>query len=309
VDLSSKINGLDLFSGIGGISEALSPWVKTIAYCEIEPKSRAILLSRMFRGEIDNAPIWDDVFTLSGRHIDVPIDIISGGFPCTDISLAGLQKGLRADRSGLFWEIVRLTKEIAPSIIFLENVWPGVRKFVPTIRDQFESLGYAVRDGFLAASDVGAPHKRQRWFLVAYANQRGLLKQRGGGRRKDWKDSLQSHGDLEEGPIANAYENRRGIYEPKERIKDVHASLVVEQGDVANAKEERLQRLGLRAKCDESKQSELADILDRNDWNGLADFLCRIDNGVPLRRYARGALGDSVVPIQAREAFKVLSGL
>lgn len=270
------MNGLDLFSGIGGISEALSPWVRTVAYCEREPKSIAILLSRMGRGEIDNAPIWNDVFTLTKSQIDCPIDIISGGFPCTDISLAGLRKGLDSDRSGLFWEVVRLTKEIRPKIVFLENVWPGVRKFVPTIRAQFEAMGYSVRDGFIAASDVGAPHKRSRWFLVAYSDKT-KLRQQSRGRKKRRQSETLSHSPLGEGQDADPNEARH-----QRQWKSCGA---------------------------EAQESKLASFVERDLWDEVAHELCRMDNGLPLRSYARGALGDSVVPQQARAAFEILTGL
>lgn len=274
------MNGLDLFSGIGGIAEALCPWVKTIAYCEREPKSIAILLSRMGRGEIDAAPIWDDVSTLSGKHFDCSIDIISGGFPCTDISLAGLRKGLDSDRSGLFWEIVRLTKEIRPKIIFLENVWPGVKKFVPTIRTQFEAMGYDVRDGYLAASDVGAPHKRQRWFCVAYSNKTKL-----------WKQSRRSSG-----------KTRESTQQPKHSM---------ESGQTSNSYKVGCEGFRNNDFCtnQQKKQSEITSLLERNNWNENAKFFCGMDNGLPLRNYAIGALGDSVVPQQARVAFEILTGL
>lgn len=270
------MNGLDLFSGIGGISEALSPWVRTVAYCEREPKSIAILLSRVGRGEIDNAPVWDDVFTLTKSQIDCPIDIISGGFPCTDISLAGLRKGLDSDRSGLFWEVVRLTKEIRPKIVFLENVWPGVRKFVPTIRAQFENMGYSVRDGFITASDVGAPHKRSRWFLVAYADK-AKLRQQSGGRKKSGQN-------------------------------EAFTNLPLGEGQNADTKKERHERQR-RSSGDETKASKLTSFVERDLWDEVAHELCRMDNGLPLRSYARGALGDSVVPQQARAAFEIMTGL
>ena len=104
------MNGLDLFSGIGGIGLALEQWVRTVAYCERERYAQAVLLSRMQSGEIDTAPIWDDVSTLKG-HMLPRIDIIFGGFPCQDLSVAGFGKGLDGEHSGLFYEIVRLTKE------------------------------------------------------------------------------------------------------------------------------------------------------------------------------------------------------
>lgn len=90
------LNGLDLFSGIGGISLALKPWVRTIAYCESDRYAQSVLLSRMQDKSLCIAPIWDDVRTLCRKHIDVPVDIIFGGFPCQDISAAGLKAGQRS---------------------------------------------------------------------------------------------------------------------------------------------------------------------------------------------------------------------
>lgn len=74
------LNGLDLFSGIGGISKALDCYVKTKYYCEIEPYCQGVLLSRMASGDLDNAPIWDDIRTLNGKELEA-VDIIVGGFP------------------------------------------------------------------------------------------------------------------------------------------------------------------------------------------------------------------------------------
>jgi len=79
--MGEKMNGLDLFSGIGGIGIALEPWVRTVAYCERDRYAQGVLLSRMRSGDIDTAPIWDDVTTLRGDMLP-RIDIIFGGFPC-----------------------------------------------------------------------------------------------------------------------------------------------------------------------------------------------------------------------------------
>jgi len=165
-----KLSGLDLFSGIGGISQALEPWVKTAAYCENFKPSQAILLSRMGRGEIDIAPIWDDVCSLGAGHLP-RIDIIAGGFPCQDISITGLRRGLAGKRSGLFFEIARLTEELRPSYVFLENVAGiaslGGEEVVSTITQ----MGYDCRWGCLTSADVGYPTKRERWWLLASSNK------------------------------------------------------------------------------------------------------------------------------------------
>lgn len=86
-----KLHGLDLFSGIGGIGIALELWVRTVAYCERDRYAQGVLLSRMRSGEIDRAPIWDDVTTLRGDMLP-RIDIVFGGFPCQDLSVAGRGK-------------------------------------------------------------------------------------------------------------------------------------------------------------------------------------------------------------------------
>jgi DNA (cytosine-5)-methyltransferase 1 len=88
------LNGLDLFSGIGGLSIALQEWVRPIVYCEIDVYCQGILLSRLANKDIPEARIFDDVKLLKGKEMPCAIDIIYGGFPCQDISIAGLGKVL-----------------------------------------------------------------------------------------------------------------------------------------------------------------------------------------------------------------------
>lgn len=172
-----KLRGLDLFSGIGGITLALSPWAHPIAYCENDKHAQSVLLARMATGDLPAAPIWDDVQTLTGAMLP-PIDIIYGGFPCQDISVAGSGRGLAGKRSALFFEIMRLAKETKPAFIFLENV-PAIRKRgLSTVGEQLAHLGYDCRWGVVSAYDVGAPHFRERWFMLAHANSHQIrLKQ------------------------------------------------------------------------------------------------------------------------------------
>lgn len=162
------LNGLDLFSGIGGITLALSPWVKPVAYCENDRYAQAVLLTRMQSGALPIAPIWDDIRTLRGSLLP-SIDIIYGGFPCQDVSIAGARKGLDGERTGLFREAIRLVRECQPKFVFLENV-PGIRRYVPSVRGELEKIGYDCRDGFLSAAEVGALHIRNRWWLLANSN-------------------------------------------------------------------------------------------------------------------------------------------
>lgn len=166
------INGLDLFSGIGGLTIALENWVKPVAYCENDRYCQALLLSNQQQGKIPIAPIWDDVRTLQGDMLP-PVDIIYGGFPCQDISVAGNRKGLAGERSGLFFEIIRLAVELQPRFIFLENVAGIFPHEIERVATALAALRYDCRWGMLRAYDMGAPHYRERWFCLAYSPRGG----------------------------------------------------------------------------------------------------------------------------------------
>ena len=164
------LNGLDLFSGIGGNTIGLRSYIKTVAYCEFDRHAQSVLLSRMGDGSIEPAPIWDDITTLSADKFDTPIDIIIGGFPCQDISIAGKGAGITENtRSGLFFQVTRLARELKPNFLFLENV-PAIRtRGLDIVLQELTEIGYDCRWTMLSAAEVGANHKRERWFLLAHA--------------------------------------------------------------------------------------------------------------------------------------------
>ena len=166
------LNGLDLFSGIGGMSIALREWVKPVIYCEIEPYCQGVLLSRMADESLSNCPIWDDIRTLSGLPFNGSIDIIYGGFPCQDISITGNGKGLEGKRSRLFFEIIRLLRETGSRFLFLENVPAITKRGGVEIIKILTSMGYDCRWCVISASSVGSVHKRERWFLLANSNSK-----------------------------------------------------------------------------------------------------------------------------------------
>lgn len=174
-----RLRGLSLFSGIGAVDAGLAPWVRTVAYCEIDEAARSVLFSRMADGQISLGAIWDDVCTLDYGHFsEVPgyFDIITASFPCQDLSVAGTRSGLEGQRSGLYSHVVRIVGEAQPPYVFIENV-PGLRKYLPRIRSDFGALGYTVRAGLLSAAAVGAPHRRDRIFLLAAHTDSPLLRE------------------------------------------------------------------------------------------------------------------------------------
>ena len=240
------LNGLDLFSGIGGLSVALSEWVRPRIYCEIDPYCQGVLLSRQNRGYIGTAPIWSDVSNLEGNRLRHHIDIIYGGFPCQDISIGGLGKGLAGERSGLFFEIVRLAKEIKPKFIFLENVPAILTRGGSTVVHTLTKMGYDCR-WCVVSSSKHVNQRRERWFLLA-------------------KSSCM-----------------RQQERPRQRIQSIReTSLDAESGNYK--------------------------LSDMESWGTYARSM-RKDHGIPNRVDRVRALGNAVVPEQAKEAFKILMGI
>lgn len=164
------MKALELFAGIGGITLA-AHWanVETIAFCEQNEFCQKVL-AKNFPGK----PIYDDVCTLTKETLiadgvikaDGTVDIISGGWPCQPFSLAGKQRG-EADERYLWKEFFRLTQELQPAWIVGENVYGHVNNGLSVVVSDLESEGYEVRSIVLSAADVGAPHKRERVFVVA----------------------------------------------------------------------------------------------------------------------------------------------
>lgn len=162
-----KLETVDLFSGLGGISYALKDFVKTTLYCDIQPYCQNLLFERMKNCDIDKAPVHSDIKTLYLSGLQPTM--LCAGFPCTDISSIGLQKGINSEtQSGLFLEIVRLLDE-SPSIkiLFLENVSNIIKCGMREIVNALTERGFTFCWKMKSAGSYGAPHQRTRWFCLA----------------------------------------------------------------------------------------------------------------------------------------------
>ena len=163
------MNSLELFAGIGGQALALSATnCKPAAYCEIDPWAQKVLLSNMKQGRLHKAPIIADVTKLTSKDVK-KIHVISGGFPCQGLSGLGKGLGLYGDeRSNLVKHIYRLVDELKPMHVFLENV-PLIMKDVNFKKfiHEFTRRGFKCSFMCLSASQVGAKHRRRRWFFLA----------------------------------------------------------------------------------------------------------------------------------------------
>lgn len=132
-----------------------------------------MLLARQRDGVLGRFPIWDDVRTFDGRPWRGHVDVVSGGFPCQDISSAGLRTGLKGERSGLWSEFARIVEEVRPAFVLVENS-PHLRTrgLVRVLKD-VDRLGYDTSRGVVGADAVGAPQERRRMWIVASADGSG----------------------------------------------------------------------------------------------------------------------------------------
>lgn len=279
--------GISLFTGYAGIDLALSEYVRPIIYCEIERYAQGIILSRMDDGTIPFAPIWNDVTTLDGKKFRGLVDIIYGGFPCQDLSVAGKGAGLAGKRSGLFREIIRLAQEASPTFIFLENV-PAIRtRGSIQVQEALASIGYDTRWGTLSASEVGANHKRERWFCLA--------------KRRDVSNTMCDRGRLQQ-------ISRRKFKDTTNINNDGKTQ------SMANTVCKRQQRQGESFdSCNKEKDREgqAGDVV----YGGFPEqwktepSVGRVVDGYPTRSHELKALGNGVVPLQVKKAFETLMGI
>ena len=170
---------LALFAGAGGgiLGGMLLGW-RTVCAVEIEDYPRRVLLQRQADGILPRFPIWDDVCTFDGRPWRGKVDVISGGFPCQDISAAGKGEGITGARSGLWGEMARIIGEVRPRFAFVENSPLLVGRGLAVVLGDLAEMGYDAKWGVLGHNSIGGQHKRERIWIVANSNK-GTLQQLG----------------------------------------------------------------------------------------------------------------------------------
>jgi len=322
----SKLRVLDLFSGIGGFSLGLerTGGFETVAFCEIEPFSRRVLAKHW-----PEVPQYEDVTKLTGdilRRDGIAVDVITGGFPCQDISTAGKQAGMfEGTRSGLWSEIVRLIGDLSPRYVIVENVanllsGPSEQRggWFGRVLGDLAECGYDAEWENIPAAALGAPHRRERIWIVAYPNGSGhdRTKKPGiycaavGKRSSDHLGNESCKTEL----LAYPAQHRRAISGRGHvgRVPDTAEKFVIRpqlSGNgadgcaeaVADADGNDVQGKQPSSADQEERQGQITgplgslSAIPRREWSA-EPAVGRVANGVPSRVDRLKGLGNAVVP-------------
>ena len=300
-----KLNTFHLFAGAGGgILADLLLGHNPIGACEIEQYPRDVLLARQRDGILPTFPIWDDVRTLDGKPWRGTVDVLAGGFPCQDISAAGKGAGISGERSGLWKEYARLIEEIQPRFVFAENS-PLLRtRGLGVVLKDLAALGYNARWGIIGARSVGAPHKLDRMWVLAYPKREQNDCQRGISQRRRDTVGREKQAAFSEDRKAssNCLDGQDKTHLAYANVPRDGASRCNPDGDWSEIIEERKDESQL-------KSSRLREAWWHTDpaESTTEPLVGRVADGVANRVHRLKAIGNGQVPQCAAVAFNVLS--
>jgi len=200
------MNELALFAGAGGgiLGGHLLGW-RTVCAVEWEAYPASVLCARQNDGFLPNFPIWDDVQTFDGKPWQGIVDVVSGGFPCQDISAAGNGAGITGERSSMWKHMARIVCEVRPKFVFVENSPMLTSRGLGVVLGDLAEMGFDAEWGVLGAANVGAPHLRERIWICAKQREFLSHSQYNGVR---WWEQLKESIEEKNGNVANSSMSR-----------------------------------------------------------------------------------------------------
>ena len=302
------MNELHLFAGAGGgILAGQQLGHRCVCAVEWEPYAQAVLVARQNDGSLPPFPIWDDVQTFDGRPWRGIVDIVAGGFPCQDISVAGKGAGIDGAKSGMWGHMARIIGEVRPRYVFVENSPALITRGLGRVLGDLAALGYDCRWTVLGAADVGAPHQRDRFWLVANASSGRFSKQ--GGWEMEQPRGAKIIGSSIDETMADAdslwqlQPQRRQRYQwgwPDNGAQDMaNANQARQQDGAGGGKNEKFHRVG-------AADNASGGIGAPDGWPPEPD-VGRMVDGVAFGMDRLKALGNGQVPACAAAAWRILN--
>lgn len=304
------MNGLAICAGVGGLELGMGfifPSSRIICYIEREPYAASVIVERMETEGLHKAPIWDDVRTFPSRKFVGKVDFITAGFPCTPFSKAGKQQGIDDER-WLWEDIESIINTLEPKYIFLENVPEITSRGFDRVLATMAKSGYDVQWSCLKASSVGAPHKRDRIFVLGFRpewlHQLTNSMRDGFSRFTNEENSERiTREGIMEGDVSKCYgedvtdskcesQQRRGI------SREIHGKEKENQGK--NGSKQR------NPPIDSSPDVTKSNSQRSLSWWEIEPPICRVDDGLAYRMDRLRTLGNGVVPLQAAYAYSSL---
>ncbi|WP_093114010.1 DNA cytosine methyltransferase [Pseudomonas sp. bs2935] len=334
------MNELALFAGSGGgiLGGHLLGW-RTVCAVERDAYSAQVLAQRQNDGALATFPIWSDVCSFDGRPWRGLVDVVSGGFPCQDISAAGNGDGIDGARSGLWREMARIVGEVRPRFVYVENSPLLVGRGLALVLGDLAEMGYDAHWCIVSASDCGAPHQRDRIWIVANDSGGRCRQPPGGEMEQSWRAEAvcgshalaDANGARQPQPAGQQQECRVGLEQCGKTVANANGNSGNEgwQSDaaqepgrrnanrscispvLADAVREREQRI-VTSEPDTQVRKEPCERSDRPRSDGFRRWpvepgMGRVADGVAHRVDRIKALGNGQVPRVAATAFPLLS--
>ena len=310
------MNELALFAGAGGgiLGGHLLGW-RTICAVEWETYPASVLCARQNDGLLPPFPIWDDVQTFDGKPWRGIVDVVSGGFPCQDISAAGKGAGIDGERSGMWSHMARVVSEVRPRYVFVENSPMLVTRGLERVLGDLTALGYDTKWTVMGAADVGANHQRDRIWIVGKLAYAGCqLREKGDSTKLDSETQIGSASTVHNQPgssgqtnlanttklFSNGGNNNAGVSLEREAQSQLGNNCG--QNNVSNTDLPQQQRGGLSSGI----RQEHAYACDSRWWQAEPD-VGRMANGLASGVDRLKAIGNGQVPLCAATAWRLLT--